>query len=169
MITLFIILCIVLFVISIRSRHKQEQIAGLSREELLRKHRNMFAVYRFWVILSVIIFVGGYILAECYPMYETEEYEYWFFGTEKGTREVLTATAWWSYILRALAVLIFIPTIIGLFDRRNAIKKYEQMSAMEYSNLQGRIQQDINEQDKAYKQYKRTKTAINIFNKLFNG
>ena len=169
MITLLIILCIIVIVLSLRTRHKQEQIVGLSLEELLSKHRNAFATYRFWVILSIVMFVGGYLLAECYPMYETEEYEYWFFGTEKGTREVLTATAWWSYILRVLAVLIFIPAIIGLSNRWKAINKYKQMSDVEYYNLQRRTQQDIEKQDEAYKQYKRTKTAMNIFDKLFNG
>lgn len=168
MITLFIILCVVLFVIAIRSSHKQNQIVGLSREELLQKHRNAFSTYRFFVILSVVIFVGGYLLAKCYPMYETEKYEYWFFGTQKGTHEVLTATAWWSYILRGLAVLIFIPAIIGFTDRLKAIKKYEQMSGTEYLNLQKRTKLDIEKQEKAYKQYKRTKTAMSILEKLFN-
>lgn len=47
MITLLIILCIIVIVLSLRTRHKQEQIVGLSLEELLRKHRNAFATYRF--------------------------------------------------------------------------------------------------------------------------
>ena len=33
MITLFIILCVILFIASLRARYKQEQIVGLSHEE----------------------------------------------------------------------------------------------------------------------------------------
>ena len=60
---LLIILIIVLVLVSFRLRYKQEQVVGLSREQLLQKHRNAFFVYRFWVILSIVMFIGGYILA----------------------------------------------------------------------------------------------------------
>ena len=63
-------------------------------------------------------------------MYETEEYEYWLFGTQKSTREVLTAEAWWSYILRFLGVMIGIPCLIGFLDRKKAINKYEKAKAV---------------------------------------
>ena len=121
--TFIIILVIVLAIIGIYARYKQEQIVGLSHKEILEKHRHAFAVYRGWLIFAIILFIGGYLLAKCYPMYETEEYEYWLFGTQKGTREVLTASAWWSYILRGLGILIGIPVLIGFLDRWKAIKK----------------------------------------------
>lgn len=35
------------------------------------------------------------------------------FGTHTGTREVLTTSAWWSYILRGFGILIGIPVLIG--------------------------------------------------------
>lgn len=168
MVTLLIILIIVLVLVSFRLRYKQEQVVGLSREQLLQKHRNAFFVYRFWVILSIVMFIGGYILAEYFPIYETEEYEYWFFGTERGTHEVLTATAWWSYILRGLAIIIFIPAIIGFFDRLSAINKYKNMSADSYSSLQEKTLKDIKKQDEYAKNAKRAKTAMNIFDKIFN-
>ena len=104
MVTLLIVLLIVICIVLCYNRYKQEQIVGLSHEEILEKHRHAFSVYRGWLIFAVILFIGGYLLAKCYPMYETEEYEYWLFGTQKGTREVLTASAWWSYILRVLGV-----------------------------------------------------------------
>lgn len=100
-------------------------------------------------------------------MYETEEYEYWLFGTQKGTREVLTTEAWWSYILRILGVLIGIPCLIGFIDRRKAINKYEAMSSNEYSNFQREVYQDMENQRRQDEKVKGVKNIIKIF-KLFN-
>ena len=165
MITLFIILCVILFIASLRARYKQEQIVGLSHEEILMKHRNALAKYRFWLILAIVMFVGGFLLAKCYPMYETEDYEYWIF---KGTQKVLTATAWWSYILRGLAIIIAIPSLIGFSDRLKAIKKYENMSVTEYSNLQQRTLQEIKRDDEYAKKARRARSVANIIEKIFN-
>ena len=41
MITLLIILCIIVIVLSLRTRHKQEQIVGLSLEELLSNNLHL--------------------------------------------------------------------------------------------------------------------------------
>lgn len=98
--TLIMILVIALTIIAVYNRHKMEQIVGLSHREILNKHQKAFNTYKGWLIFAIILFTGGYLLAKCYPMYETENYEYWFFGTQKGTREVLTASAWWSYPAR---------------------------------------------------------------------
>ena len=85
-------------------------------------------------------------------MHETEEYEYWLFGTHKGTREVLTTSAWWSYILRGLGVLIGFPVLIGYLDRLNAVRRYKKMTQDEYVHLQQKTQADIKKQDEEAKQ-----------------
>ena len=167
--TFLLFLVIVIAIIAVYARYKQEQIVGLSYEEILEKHRHAFAVYRGWLIFAIILFIGGYLLAKCCPMYETEEYEYWLFGTQKGTREVLTASAWWSYILRGLGILIGIPVLIGFLDRWKAIKKYERMSISEYSNLQQKTQADIKKQDEEAKRAKRARGIANVIGKIING
>lgn len=169
MATLLIVLAIVICIILCYNRYKQEQIVGLSHEEILEKHRHALAVYRGWLVFAVILFVGGYLLAKCYPMYETEDYEYWLFGTQKGTREVLTAFGWWSYILRLLGVFIGIPSLIGFFDRWKAVRKYENMSLSEYSDLQQKTQADINKQDREAKEAKRGRTIGKIIGKIISG
>ena len=128
MFTLLIIAIVIISVLVTYTRYKQEQIVNLTHKELLEKHQHAYSVYKGWLIFSILLFVFGYILSQCFPMYETEEYEYWLFGTQKGTREVLTTSAWWSYILRGLGVLAGIPSLIGFLDRWNAVKKYQNMS-----------------------------------------
>ena len=167
--TFLLFLVIVIAIIAVYARYKQEQIVGLSHEEILEKHRHAFAVYRGWLIFAIILFIGGYLLAKCYPMYETEEYEYWLFGTQKGTREVLTASAWWAYILRGFGILIGIPVFIGFLDRWKAIKKYERMSISEYSNLQQKTQADIKKADEEAKQIKRARKIGKTIGGFFDG
>lgn len=169
MFTLIFVLVIVLTIIVAYMKHKQEQVVGLSLHEILQKHRSAYSSYRGWLIFSIIILIIGFLLSEFCDMYETEEYEYWLFGTQKGTREVLTAEAWWSYILRFFGVLIGIPCLIGFLDRRNAIKRYEAMSINEYSTFQQQIRQEIKKQEENTKKAKRVNTAIKIFGKLLNG
>lgn len=168
MFTLLILIIVVLVISTTYIRHKQEQIVNLSQKELLEKHRHACAIYRGWLIFAVLLFVGGYLLSVCYPMYETEEYEYWLFGTQKGTREVLTTSAWWSYILRTLGVLIGIPVSIGFFDRWNAIKRYKKMSLHEFSNLQYTTQQNIDEQDQETKKVKKVNLILKILGKIIS-
>lgn len=165
MFTLFIFIVIVLCIAVAYKKHKQEQIIGLTQNELLQKHRNAYISYRNWLIFSIVIFLIGLLLSEFCDMYETEEYEYWLFGTQKGTREVLTAEAWWSYILRILGVLIGIPCLIGFLDRRKAISRYKSMSHNEYSNLQQEVHQDMEMQRK---QDEKVKAAKKKIFKLFN-
>lgn len=167
--TLLIVLAIVICIVLCYNRYKQEQIVGLTKEQILEKHRNAFAKYRGWLIFAIILFVGGYLLAKCYPMYETEEYEYWLFGTHKGTREVLTASAWWSYILRGLGILIGIPVLIGFLDRWKAVKRYEKMTLNEYSHLQQKTQEDIKKQDEEAKQARRARNLAHNINDFING
>lgn len=167
--TFLLFLVIVIAIIAVYARYKQEQIVGLSHEEILEKHRHAFAVYRGWLIFAVILFVGGYLLAKYYPMYETEEYEYWLFGTHKGTREVLTTSAWWSYILRGLGILIGIPVLIGFLDRWNAVKRYEKMTLNEYSHLQQKTREDIKKQDEEAKQARRVRKLAHNINDFING
>ena len=76
MFTLLILIIVVLVISTTYIRHKQEQIVNLSQKELLEKHRHACAIYRGWLIFAILLFVGGYLLSVCYPMYETEEYEY---------------------------------------------------------------------------------------------
>lgn len=167
MFTLFIFIVIVLCIAVAYTKHKQKQIIGLSRNELLQKHRSACSSYRNWLIFSILIFLIGFLLSEFYDMYETEEYEYWLFGTQKGTREVLTTEAWWSYILRTLGVLIGIPCLIGFIDRKKAINKYEAMSSNEYSNFQREVYQDMENQRRQDEKVKGAKNIIKIF-KMFN-
>lgn len=167
--TFIVILVIVLSIISVYIRYKQDQVVGLSHKEILEKHQKAFAIYRGWLIFAVILFVCGYLLAKCFPMYKTENYEYWFFGTHTGTREVLTASAWWSYILRGFGILIGIPVLIGFLDRWNAIRRYRKMTQLEYANFQQLVQSDINKQEESAKQAKKTRTIINIIGKIING
>lgn len=169
MFTLLIIAIVIISVLITYSRYKQEQIVNLTHKELLEKHQHAYSVYKGWLIFSILLFVLGYILSQCFPMYETEEYEYWLFCTQKGTREVLTTSAWWSYILRVLGVLAGIPSLIGFLDRRNAIKKYQNMSHNEYVNLQHTTRQDIEQQDKSMKEAKRRNTIIKIIGKIISG
>lgn len=169
MFTLLIIAIVIISVLVTYARYKQEQIVNLTHKELLEKHQHAYSVYKGWLIFSILLFVLGYILSQCFPMYETEEYEYWLFGTQKGTREVLTMSAWWSYILRVLGVLAGIPSLIGFLDRRNAIKKYQNMSHNEYVNLQHTTRQDIEQQDKSMKEAKRRNTIIKIIGKIISG
>lgn len=167
--TFILFLVIVLAIIAVYARYKQEQIVGLSKMQILEKHRSAFAVYRGWLIFAVVLFAIGFLLAKCYPMYETEEYEYWLFGTHKGTREVLTTSAWWSYILRGLGVLVGIPVLIGFLDRWNAIQRYKKMTQDEYAHLQQKTQADIKKQDEDAKRAKRTRSIINNVGKIING
>lgn len=167
MFTLLIVVIIALSIIVAYTKHKQEQIIGLTRNELLQKHCKAYSSYRNWLIFSIIIFFIGFLLSEFCDMYKTEEYEYWLFGTQKDTREVLTTEAWWSYILRFLGTLIGIPCLIGLIDRRNAINKYKTMSVNEYSSLQHKVHQDMENQRKQDKKVKTVNNIIRIF-KLFN-
>ena len=167
--TFLLFLVIVIAIIAVYARYKQEQIVGLTKEQILEKHRNAYATYKGWLIFAVILFVGGYLLAKCYPMYETEEYEYWLFGTHKGTREVLTTSAWWSYILRGLGILIGIPVLIGFLDRWNAVKRYEKMTLNEYSHLQQKTQANIKKEDEEAKQARRVRNLANNINDFING
>lgn len=169
MFTLLIIAIVIISVLVTYARYKQEQIVNLTHKELLEKHQHAYSAYKGWLIFSILLFVLGYILSQCFPMYETEEYEYWLFGTQKGTCEVLTTSAWWSYILRVLGVLAGIPSLIGFLDRRNAIKKYQNMSHNEYVNLQHTTRQDIEQQDKSMKEAKRRNTIIKIIGKIISG
>lgn len=167
--TFIMILVIVLSIITVYIRYKQDQIVGLSHKEILEKHQKAFANYKGWLIFAAILFVCGYLLAKCFPMYKTENYEYWFFGTHTGTREVLTTSAWWSYILRGFGILIGIPVLIGFLDRWSAIRRYRKMTQAEYANFQQLVQSDINKQDESVKQAKKTRTIINIIGKIING
>lgn len=167
--TLIMIIVIALTIIAVYNRHKMEQIVGLSHREILNKHQKAFNTYKGWLIFAIILFTGGYLLAKCYPMYETENYEYRFFGTQKGTREVLTASAWWSYILRGLGILIGIPVLIGFLDRWRAIRRYRKMTQLEYTNFQQQMQSEIIKQDEATKRAKRTRTIIGIIGRIING
>lgn len=169
MFTLLIIAIVIISVLVTYARYKQEQIVNLTHKELLEKHQHAYSVYKGWLIFSILLFVFGYILSQCFPMYETEEYEYWLFGTQKGTREALTTSAWWSYILRGLGVLAGIPSLIGFLDRWNAVKKYQNMSYNEYVNLQHTTRQDIKQQDKNMKEAKRRNTIIKIIGKIISG
>lgn len=168
MFTLLIFVVIVLSIIVAYIKHKQKQIIGLTRSELLQKHRNAYVSYRNWLIFSIIIILFGFLLSKFCVMYEIEEYEYWLFGTQKSTREVLTAEAWWSYILRFLGVMIGIPCLIGFLDRKKAINKYETMSANEYLNLQQEVHQDMEKQRKQDEKAKAVKNTIKIFKILNN-
>ncbi len=167
--TLLLILVILITVIVLYTRHKQEQIVGLTKEQILKKHQHAFTIYRGWLVFTVILFVGGYLLAKCYPMYKTEEYEYWWFGTQKGTREVFTTSAWWSYILRGLGVLIGMPVLIGFLDRWGAVRKYKKMTQDEYFHLQQKTRADIKKEDEETRRAKRTRNIIKIIGKIING
>ena len=90
-------------------------------------------------------------------------------NTSEKWREVLTTSAWWSYILRGLGVLAGIPSLIGFLDRWNAVKKYQNMSYNEYVNLQHTTRQDIEQQDKNMKEAKRRNTIIKIIGKIISG
>ena len=69
MFTLFIFIVIVLCIAVAYTKHKQKQIIGLSRNELLQKHRSACSSYRNWLIFSILIFLIGFLLSEFYDMY----------------------------------------------------------------------------------------------------
>ena len=167
--TFILFLVIVLAIIAVYARYKQEQIVGLSKMQILEKHRNALFTYGVWLIFAIILFVVGYLLSVCLPMHETEEYEYWLFGTHKGTREVLTTSAWWSYILRGLGVLIGFPVLIGYLDRLNAVRRYKKMTQDEYAHLQQKTKADIKKQDEQAKQARKTRRMINNIGDFING
>ena len=167
--TFILVLVIMLGVIAVYVRYKQEQIVGLTKAQILEKHRSALFTYGVWLVFAIILFVIGYLLSVCLPMYETEEYEYWLFGTQKGTREVLTTSAWWSYILRGLGVLVGFPVLIGYLDRLNAVRRYKKMTQDEYAYLQQKTQADIKKQDEEAKQVRRTRSIINNIDGLING
>ena len=60
--TFILFLVIVLAIIAVYARYKQEQIVGLSKMQILEKHRSAFAVYRGWLIFAVILFVIGFCI-----------------------------------------------------------------------------------------------------------
>lgn len=147
-------------------RHKQDQILNLSVNEMIELHTKAFKKYKAWTIFSIALFVLGCLMYNYGEIYETEEYEYWLFGTHKGTREVLTATGWWSYIFMIISVLIGFPCLLGFIDRYNAVNKYKRMSDSDYNKLQTKVQKSVNLQDNTVKGVKTVKTTIKVFDFL---
>lgn len=161
---LFIYFAIV--IIWVYCRHKQDQILSLNINEMIQLHSKALRKYRNWTFFSLSLFILGIIMFNCGEIYETEEYEYWFFGSHNGTREVLTATGWWSYIFMIVGILIGFPCLMGLIDRYNAVNKYKKMSYVDYNNLQTKVQQRVNLQDNAVKGAKAIKTSMRVMDFL---
>lgn len=82
---------------------------------------------------------------------------------------MLTTSAWWSYILRGLGVLIGLPVLIGYLDRLNAVRRYKKMTQDEYAHLQQKTQADIKKQDEEAKQARKTRRMINNIGDFING
>lgn len=60
MFTLLIIAIVIISVLVTYARYKQEQIVNLTHDELLEKHQHAYAVYKGWLIFSILLFVLGY-------------------------------------------------------------------------------------------------------------
>lgn len=166
--TFFLILYIGLAILVVYQRHKQDQIVNLSHTEIIILHRKAYIKYRNWLIYSILSFIIGYIMSEFCTMYETEKYTYWLFGTQEGTREVLTANGWISYILRVLGFLIGFPCLLGFIDRAKALSRYKTMTNSDYMRFQQIIHSDIVKQEEEEKRAKKINTVIKIIGKIIN-
>lgn len=145
---------------------KQEQVINCSYQQIIEIHERAFRKYRFVLVVSCLTIGLGYYLYKCYPLHRTETYTYWLFGDCTGTREVMTATAAWSYVCIILGSVVGFISLIGFLDRLSAINKYKEMGEDGYRKLQIRKMEEKKKDEEQTKAFKRTKSIIDIISKL---
>ena len=149
MVTLFVIAIIIIFIVSVSRRSRQEHVVKDSLQTTQQKNEGERMSSIVFFVLSLGVLIGGISMV--------------------GSSNVLTQL--FGIIVLLAGVIMSIIALVSMMKKIERAKTYNEMSEEEYRRHQQDTKQQIEKEDEAaiqgYKNYRRANAVNNIIQNLF--